>query len=393
MNDYSYGVKLTQDLIKCRSVTPDEGGALALLQDRLSALGFRCIRLPFGEGKERIDNLYATIGEGYPHISFAGHTDVVPAGDEGAWDYPPFAGKIAEGAIWGRGAADMKGGIAAFIDAVRRFLEHDPQMGKISLIITGDEEGVAKNGTDKMVEWLIETDQAPDICIVGEPTNPDKIGDAIKNGRRGSLSCCLKIFGIGGHVAYPHLANNPMLALWAMLTPVNSTQLDEGNDHFDPSTAEITAINTENDAVNVIAGHVSARFNIRFNTEHSADSLQNWLTAHFDKISAEYKVTYEADFQSNAAPFVTKPGPLTNYLSSAIQRKTGKMPELSTAGGTSDARFLCRLCPVAEFGLVGKTMHKINEHVAIKDIDLLSDIYLDCLKEIFSQRNIKDEAR
>lgn len=378
----SYAVQLTQDLVKCPSVTPAEGGALDLLENLLTELGFDCTRLPFGEGEAQIDNLFARIGTSHPHIAFAGHTDVVPAGDIAAWSSDPFAGEIRDGQIYGRGTADMKGGIAAFVAAAKSYLESGKLQGSISLIITGDEEGEARFGTVKMVEWLEETGQQPDFCIVGEPTNPEALGDMIKNGRRGSLSCRLRVEGVQGHVAYPHLANNPVPALFAMLAPVNSAKLDGGTEYFDPSTAEITDIELTGGASNVIPQAASAHFNIRFNTEHSVDSLQGWLEEHFERMAKQYEVSYQADFASNAAPFVTEPGELTTKMQQAITRLTNKKPSLSTTGGTSDARFICKICPVAEFGLVGQTMHKIDEHVAIEDIDRLAEIYTEMLAEL-----------
>ncbi|MGB2486293.1 MAG: succinyl-diaminopimelate desuccinylase [Candidatus Puniceispirillaceae bacterium] len=382
MTALSYAVCLTQDLVKCPSVTPAEGGALDLLELVLTELGFSCTRLPFGEGEARIDNLFARIGSGHPHIAFAGHTDVVPTGDVAAWSCDPFAGEVRDGQIYGRGTADMKGGIAAFVAAVKTYLESDKLQGSISLIITGDEEGEARYGTVKMVEWLEETGQQPDFCIVGEPTNPNELGEMIKNGRRGSLSCRLRVEGVQGHVAYPHLANNPVPALFAMLAPVNSAKLDGGTDYFDPSTAEVTDIELVGGASNVIPQAATAAFNIRFNTEHSVASLQGWLEEHFDRVASQHDVTYQAEFASNASPFITEPGVLTTRMQAAISRLTNKQASLSTTGGTSDARFICKICPVAEFGLVGQTMHKIDEHVAIADIDQLAAIYAEMLAEL-----------
>ena len=347
MTALSYAVRLTQDLVKCPSVTPAEGGALDLLEQVLTELGFSCTRLPFGEGEARIDNLFARIGSGHPHIAFAGHTDVVPTGDVAAWSCDPFAGEVRDGQIYGRGTADMKGGIAAFVAAVKTYLESDKLQGSISLIITGDEEGEARYGTVKMVEWLEETGQQPDFCIVGEPTNPNELGEMIKNGRRGSLSCRLRVEGVQGHVAYPHLANNPVPALFAMLAPVNSARLDGGTDYFDPSTAEVTDIELVGGASNVIPQAASAAFNIRFNTEHSVASLQGWLEEHFDRVASEHKVTYQADFASNASPFITEPGVLTTRMQAAISRLTNKQASLSTTGGTSDARFICKIGPLS----------------------------------------------
>ena len=374
----SYAVDLAARLIRCESVTPAEGGALSLLAKELGSFGFECTRLPFGEGPARVENLFARRGHGAPHFAFAGHTDVVPVGDASAWRHAPFSGALEDGKLFGRGAADMKGGIAAFVGAVRQFVECHAD-GSISLIITGDEEGDADYGTVKMVEWMRAHDHLPDVCVVGEPTNPDRLGDVIKNGRRGSLSCQLTVDGVQGHVAYPHLADNPIVRLLAMLAPVNGVTLDGGNDYFDASTAHITSIDTGNAAGNVIPATVSARFNIRFNTEHKADDLIGWLEEHFNRIGGNW----QADWRVSAEPFVTPAGPLTDLMQAAITEVTGKNAELSTSGGTSDARFITHLCPVAEFGLVGQTMHKVDEHVSIDDIDQLTAIYLAMLTRFF----------
>ena len=382
MADLSYEVRLTRDLIRCPSVTPAEGGALDLLQGELTRMGFVCTRLPFGDGAARIDNLYARLGDGAPHLAFAGHTDVVPAGNQAAWSYGPFAGEIKDGLIYGRGAADMKGGIAAFVAAVKRYLDQNKLNGSLSLIITGDEEADAVNGTVKMVDWLQQTDNIPDFCLVGEPTNPSVLGQTIKNGRRGSLTCALSVTGRQGHVAYPHLASNPVPALFAMLAPVNSAKLDGGTDFFGPSTAEVTHLNIADPASNVIPDQAFAQFNIRFNTEHSTDSLQGWLDEHFSRVAAQREVQYEARFWSNASPFITEASTHLDVVKAAVETVTGQRPELSTTGGTSDARFISRVCPVAEFGLVGQTMHQVDEHVSLADIETLTDIYFEMIRQM-----------
>ena len=378
MTEPSYAVDLAARLIRCESVTPAEGGALRLLADELGDLGFECIWLPFGDGAARIQNLYARRGDAAPHFAFAGHTDVVPAGDAAAWQHAPFSGTLADGKLFGRGAADMKGGIAAFVGAVRQFVSRHPA-GSISLIITGDEEGDAEFGTVKMVDWMRQHNHRPDLCVVGEPTNPHQLGDVIKNGRRGSLSCVLRVDGVQGHVAYPHLADNPIVRLLAMLAPVNGVTLDAGNAYFDASTSHVTTIDTGNKAGNVIPATVSASFNIRFNTEHKAEDLIGWLEEHFDRVGG----SWQADWRVSAQPFVTPAGPLTDLMQAAISDVTGKNAELSTSGGTSDARFITHLCPVAEFGLVGQTMHKVDEHVLTDDIDQLTAIYLAMLSRFF----------
>ena len=374
----SYAVQLAQRLVRCPSVTPIEGGALDLLQDEFTRLGFDCTRLPFGTGGKRIDNLFARRGTGGPHFAFAGHTDVVPVGDALQWQHDPFGGTLVDGKLYGRGAADMKGGIAAFVAAVFA-LDGADDTGSISFIITGDEEGDADFGTVKMVEWLQANGQVPDVCVVGEPTNPSRLGDVIKNGRRGSLSCQLRVDGVQGHVAYPHLADNPITRLIAMLAPVNGTALDGGNDYFDPSTANVTSIDTGNEAGNVIPASVSAKFNSRFNTEHNSDDLIGWLEEHFNRVGGEWTATWRA----SAQPFVTPAGSLTKLMQAAIESVTGQKPILSTSGGTSDARFITNICPVAEFGLVGQTMHQVDEHVDAADIDQLAKIYHEMLVRFF----------
>jgi succinyl-diaminopimelate desuccinylase len=381
MDRTSQAVLLAQRLIQCPSVTPREGGALDLLEAELTAMGCACTRLPFGEAEERVDNLFARWGTGGPHFAFAGHTDVVPPGDTAAWTHDPFSGEIVDGRLHGRGAADMKGGVAAFVAATARFLETPPQQGSISFLITGDEEGDAINGTTRMVDWVRDNDQVPDMCLVGEPTNVSEMGDVIKNGRRGSLSCKLTVTGIQGHVAYPHLADNPLTHLLAMLAPVNGCELDGGTEFFDPSTANVTSIDVGNKAGNVIPASATAQFNIRFNTEHSADSLIGWLEEHFDRVGG----TWEAHWKATAHPFLTPPGQLTDMIADATEKIVGRRPKLSTNGGTSDARFITNICPVAEFGLVGRTMHKIDEQVAVEDIQSLTDIYTHILNLFFEQ--------
>lgn len=391
MDDVSHAVALTQRLLRCPSVTPADAGTLDVITTELTPLGFDCTRLAFGDGEARIGNLFAYLGDKNAtapkarHFCFAGHTDVVPAGDIDAWQFDPFSGTLADGNIYGRGAVDMKGGIAAFVAAVARLLEgnsFDPAKGHaISLMITGDEEGDAVNGTARMVEWVQAHEFVPDLCVVGEPTNSDAMGDVIKNGRRGSLSCQLTVEGTQGHAAYPHLADNPFARLLAMLAPVNSCALDDGNAHFDPSTANITSIDTNNPAGNVIPARVQARFNIRFNTEHTATSLIGWLEEHFDRIGGRW----HTDWRISAHPFVTEPGTLIDIMIAAITKITGREPQLSTGGGTSDARFITAICPVAEFGLVGRTMHKVDEHAATADIDILSAIYENMLANYFGK--------
>ena len=363
---------LLQELIRCPSVTPAEGGALDLLEGKLNAAGFTCHRLPFGSGEARIDNLFAIYGSAGPHLGFAGHTDVVPAGNSAAWQHDPFSGTIEDGVIHGRGAVDMKGGIAAFIAAALDWVsQHHECDGRISLIITGDEEGDAINGTLPMLEWIADKNMMPDAVLVGEPTNPAVIGEMIKHGRRGSLSGEIEVRGSQGHVAYPHLAQNPLPLLMQMLEPLARGTIDTGNTHFDPSTTAITSIDTGNPARNVIPATTRAAFNIRYNSDHSVDSLKAWLTDHFNSVSNDWQATWT----DNAHPFVTAPGKLTDMLTSAVEKVTGRTPQLSTSGGTSDARFISRFTDVVEFGLVGQTMHKVNECTPLDDVTVLRQIY------------------
>ena len=370
-------IDLLVQLLRCVSVTPNEGGALSLLENILNQHNFACQRLLFGEKNNKIENLFARIGNGKPHICFAGHTDVVPAGNIETWKYPPFEGKIVEEKIFGRGAVDMKGSIASFVAAIIRWCENNNSFnGSLSLLITGDEEGEAINGTKRVLEWMKGNNHIPDMCIVGEPTNQNEIGDMIKIGRRGSLNGKLSVFGKQGHVAYPHLAENPFPILLEMLAPLLKGKLDDGTEFFPETTASVTSIDTGNISDNVIPLKVDAKFNIRFNDGQTKDSLGKRLKDHFDLVSKNYEV----QFYSNADPFLTENNELINSISKSVNRITLKSPSLSTSGGTSDARFITKYCPVIEFGLVGKTMHQIDENVSIKDIKLLSEIYYDFIE-------------
>ena len=376
-------LELTRALIRCPSVTPADGGALDVLQGALEQLGFVCTRLPFSDqDTPDVDNLYARLGTAEPNFCFAGHTDVVPVGDVNGWTVDPFAADVTEGMLLGRGAADMKGAIAAFVAATARFLNtRDGTFpGSISLLITGDEEGPSINGTRKVLDWLQDRGEALSACLVGEPTNPAALGDMIKIGRRGSLNGKLTVTGVQGHAAYPHLADNPIPRLLRILTRVTDKELDAGTDYFQPSNLEITSIDVGNPAVNVIPGSASAQFNIRFNDLHSGDSLRDWLHAE----CAAENGPYDLVFHSTGEPFVTPPGPLSDAISAAVQEVTGKEPELSTTGGTSDARFIKDYCPVAEFGLISQTMHKVDECTAVDDLENLTRIYTAVLERFFS---------
>jgi succinyl-diaminopimelate desuccinylase len=366
-------VALTQQLIRCPSVTPADAGALDVLEQAQAGLGFTCTRLTFGhEPDGPIDNLFATIaGAPGPHFAFAGHSDVVPAGDTGAWSEDPFAGRVKDGFIVGRGAADMKGALAAMIAATARHLAQGPLKGRISFIITGDEEGPATFGTKMMLDWMEANGLVPDMCLVGEPTSQQKLGDMIKIGRRGSLNAWITVNGAQGHVGYPHMADNPITRLVAILAELKARALDEGNSWFQASNLEITDLGVGNPATNLIPAQAHARLNIRFNNEHSGAALADWIratvTAHAPASTVEVKISGEA--------FLTEPGALSSLVSAAITAVTGHSPKLSTTGGTSDARFIRRLCPVVEFGLPGQSMHKVDEHAAVDDVEGLTAIY------------------
>jgi len=384
-------VSLAQALIRRPSVTPADAGALDVLRAALDSLGFDCHVMTFSEpGADDVTNLYARLGAGAPNFCFAGHTDVVPAGDTANWDHDPFAGDVIDGNLFGRGAADMKSAIAAFVCAVARFrADHGdpskwPRAGSISLLITGDEEGPAINGTRKVLDWLTARGETIDACVVGEPTNPGELGDMIKIGRRGSLIATLTVHGIQGHTAYPHLADNPVHRLLDMLQAITADPLDEGSDHFQPSTLQISTIDVGNPATNVIPAMAAARFNIRFNDHHSSQSLTAWLHETFSAALGGGTARYELDIHVSGESFLTPPGPLSELLIAAVEQVTGRTPELSTTGGTSDARFIKDHCPVAEFGLVGQTMHQANENVACADIDTLSEIYRVVLEKYFA---------
>ena len=397
-----YAIKAQYDFFSCSrscntlnslSVCDASGrGALDLLQEELSQLGFTCHRLPFGDGDERIDNLFAIYGDaGHgSHFCFAGHTDVVPAGDDAAWRHGPFDGNVEDGKLYGRGAVDMKGAIAAFVIAVKAYLNDGSKkdIGQISLLITGDEEGDAIYGTKPVLDWLDQHGMMPDAFLVGEPTNPEHMGDVIKNGRRGSLSCELTVHGRQGHAAYPHRSDNPLPRLMRMLEPVSHIEIDKGNDHFDPSTAAITSIDTGNPARNVTPQQTTAKFNIRYSSDHSAESLKAWLIDHFNHVGGEWS----AEWYASANPFITTPGDYTDLIVAAIETVTGRKPELSTSGGTSDARFIAPYADVVEFGLIGQTMHQIDEFTTLDDLTQLTHVYQEVLNQYFA-RNPKTKDK
>jgi succinyl-diaminopimelate desuccinylase len=374
---------LAAELIRRPSVTPRDEGALDLLAARLQALGFACHRLAFGEGEARIENLYARRGSGRPNLCFAGHTDVVPSGPVEAWSFDPFAGAFADGALCGRGAVDMKGAIAAFVAAAEAFLgSHGSGFeGSISLLITGDEEGAAINGTKKVLEWLQARGETLDACVVGEPTSARALGDMVKIGRRGSLTGRLTVEGVQGHTAYPHLADNAAHRLVHMLSALIAAELDQGSRHFQPSTLQVSTIDIGNPASNVIPARAQAAFNIRFNDLWTSEKLKRWIAERLDAAGGRYTL----DVAVSGESFLTPPGIVSECLGEAIRHVTGLTPELSTTGGTSDARFIQAHCPVAEFGLVGLTMHKIDERVDLADLAALSAIYREFLERFFDR--------
>ena len=360
-------------------MTPADDGALDLLAGALSYLGFECTRLKF----EDVDNLYARYGEGVPHFCFAGHTDVVPPGDAHLWSTPPFEATVKDGHIWGRGASDMKSAIAAFLVATARAIEKKAITGSLSFLITGDEEGPAVNGTKRVLQWLRENDQSIDHCLVGEPTNPESMGDMIKVGRRGSINCWLTVTGRQGHVAYPDRADNPIPALMRKLLSLSETPLDQGYERFQPSNLEITDIHIGNEAHNVIPEQATARFNIRFNPNWTGASIEAWLRNKLDGLAADIGAKYELVAVVSGEAFLTTDADYLRLLADAVEAKAGRRPEFSTSGGTSDARFIKDYAPVAEFGLVGATMHQIDERAAISDIRLLTDIYEEIITQYF----------
>ena len=371
-------VEFTQALIRCPSITPIEGGALDLLEETLKALGFRTKRYPF----EDVDNLYAVLGEEGPNLCFAGHTDVVPVGDEAAWSVDPFAAEIRGGDLIGRGAVDMKSSIAAFVSAVTTFLEVAcPPKGRISFLITGDEEGPAINGTIKLLKAISSDGETLSHCIVGEPTSEAVLGDVIKNGRRGSLNAAVTAVGKQGHVAYPDKAANPVPVLLGFLNDVQG-KLDEGAPGFQPSNLEVTTVDVGNPTHNVIAARANAKFNIRFNTNHTGDQLKAWLE---DKAvtHATEDVSLKLDMKVTGESFYTEPAEFTSMLVKAVEAETGTTPKLTTGGGTSDARFIKDYCPVAELGLKNATAHKVDEHCSVAEIEQLTRIYHRLLMSYF----------
>jgi len=383
-------LSIARDLIRCPSVTPEDAGALGVLENVLNAAGFTCHRVTFSDpGTADVDNLYARIGTEGPHITFAGHTDVVPPGDESAWSVGAFSGEVKDGFLHGRGAVDMKGGIACSVAAVLEHLaanDGKPRTdgkGSISFLITGDEEDVSINGTIKLLKWAAERGEKFDHCVLGEPSNVETLGDTIKVGRRGSQSGTLVVDGVQGHVAYPHRASNPVPDISRLIVAISDEPLDHGSAQFQASNLEFTSVDVGNKAYNVIPGEARAKFNIRYNDNHTQASLRELVETRLTKACGnriKARIVWEP---SNSNVFVTKPGPFTDLAVSAIEEITGRKPELSTSGGTSDARFISSYCPVIEFGLVGQTMHQVNERVPVTDLEKLTKVYRGILTRYF----------
>jgi succinyl-diaminopimelate desuccinylase len=378
--------RLLQDLIRCPSVTPNEAGALTVLEDYLSAYGFTCQRLIFkAEDTPDVENLFARIGHGAPHLCFAGHTDVVPPGNEEDWTHPPFAAVIAGDRLYGRGATDMKGSVAAFAAAAAAYVEENgkPQ-GSLSFLITGDEEGPAVNGTIKVLEWMKANGHVPDHCLVGEPSCREKLGDTIKIGRRGSLSFEVTVEGKQGHVAYPSKTDNPIPKLARFIDRISSSEIDKGNEGFDPSSLAVTTFDVGNPAGNVVPQRASAKFNIRFSTEHGFDSLRAWANGHLEAVRQELGGRWTITSTEGAEAFLTEPGAFLGLIQDAIAEETGEVAQLSTSGGTSDARFIKNYCPVVEFGPTNATIHQVDERISIAELEATQAIYAAIIEAYFA---------
>jgi succinyl-diaminopimelate desuccinylase len=373
-------VSLLQELIRCPSVTPAEGGALSLLERLLGGAGFRCVRLKFAE----VDNLFARFGSEGPHFCFAGHTDVVPPGDAANWKYPPFDGVVADGFVWGRGASDMKGSVAAFAVAAMDFVNRPGFKGSISVLITGDEEGPAENGTVKVLEWMRQMDEVPDHCLVGEPSCPENFGDMIKIGRRGSISFRVEVKGRQGHAAYPEKADNPVPKLSRLIYNISQVELDRGNAHFGPSTLAVTSFDVGNPAGNVIPEKAVARFNIRYNTEQTPEKLRAWLDGEIARVKVEMGGDFSYTTSEGAEVFLTKPGAFCDVVAQAVAQETNRQPVLSTTGGTSDARFVKDYCEVVEFGPTNQTIHQTDERIGVDELKALTRAYGRILESYFA---------
>lgn len=382
MSSLTDPVELTAELIKCASVTPAEAGALVLLQQRLEAAGFECTRVD----RNGISNLFARWGQkGHPRsFGFNGHTDVVPIGDEAAWTSDPFGAEIRDGVLFGRGACDMKSGVAAFVAAAIDLVTETPPDGAVIIAITGDEEGDARDGTIALLDWMNAENEAMSACLVGEPTCPNVMGEMMKIGRRGSMTAYFTATGVQGHSAYPHRAKNPVPAMAQLMADLAAHELDQGTTHFDPSTLAVTTIDTGNAANNVIPAQCSATVNIRFNDAHNSADLIAWLSEQADKAASKSGIEFAIHTQVSGESFMTEPGPLSDLVAKTVAAETGVTPVMSTSGGTSDARFVQAHCPVVEFGLVGKTMHQVDEQVEVAQIEQLKSVYRKILDGYFA---------
>lgn len=384
MTSVPSAVELSQQLIRCPSVTPVEGGALDLLEKLLKGLGFTCHRMTFSdEGIPDVENLYARLGSDGPNFCYAGHTDVVPVGDAAAWKVDPFGGEIIDGTLYGRGAVDMKGSIACFVTALAAFLDkRGPDFGgSISLLITGDEEDICINGTRKVLQWMAAQGEVLDCCLVGEPTSNARLGDMIKIGRRGSMNARLTVHGVQGHTAYPQLADNPNHSLVRMLHALTSEQLDSGSEHFPPSSLQITSVDVGNPATNVIPAEAKAMFNVRFNDLYTSKGVFDWVRERLDRVGGRY----DMDIKVSGESFLSAPGPFSDLVAAAVTDVMRQAPELGTTGGTSDARFIKDFCPVAELGLLNDTAHKVDERVPLSDLTQLEAIYGGILEGYFKE--------
>ena len=381
-------VAILQSLIRCPSVTPAEAGVLDYMEALMQPAGFTCTRMPFSEeGTADVENLFVRIGTSGPHFCFAGHVDVVPPGADSLWKHPPFAAEIHDGVIYGRGACDMKGSVAAFCAAAMGFAaDHEGKLpGSVSLLITGDEEGIAINGTAKMLAELKRRGEVPDVCLVGEPTCPETFGDTIKIGRRGSIHFEITWTGVQGHSAYPHKAVNPITPLARLIDRVAAHELDQGNAHFGPSTLAVTNFDTGNPANNVIPAAANARFNIRYNTQHNAASLKAWVERECETVKQQLGGNFSIAVVEGADAFMTEPGPFVSTIANAVKAETGVAPKLDTGGGTSDARFIKDYCPVVEFGPINQTIHQANENIPVADLQLLTRVYRRMLDDWFGE--------